>query len=379
MAITSDSVIDVDGLLKPISDGNPCGEDLRSDPALQSVYYAVKEARQSARNEERTNVLEDDASTSSSEWSKVAEAAPEILAKQSKDLEILAWYTEALVRAHGFAGLRDAFLLTKGVVQQFWDDLYPRPDEDGLSTRVAPLTGLNGDDADGTLLVPINKVYLSDGKDIGPFASWHYRQACELDQMQDADKKAQRAAGGAATLELLQSAGTGTALEFFLNTRSELDQCIQAFSELCQSFEDKCGVDAPPSSNIRNALLGCSDALSFISGGRDVPAGEVAIDDVAGDPGDASDSVSRSTSGTASAVGEIHSREDAFRALLRVAAYFRNAEPHSPLSYVLEQSVRWGRMPLPELLTELIADDGARSGLFKLTGIRPGSDSDGSG
>ena len=33
-------------------------------------------------------------------------------------------------------------------MEQFWDGIYPLPDEDGLATRVAPLTGLNGEDAD---------------------------------------------------------------------------------------------------------------------------------------------------------------------------------------------------------------------------------------
>jgi type VI secretion system protein ImpA len=67
----------------------------------------------------------------------------------------------------------------------------------------------------------------------------------------------------------------------------------------------------------------------------------------------------------------IATREDAFRCLLKVAAFFRQTEPHTVLSYSLEQAVRWGRMPLPELLTELIPDDSARLNLFKQVGITP--------
>ena len=52
----------------------------------------------------------------------------------------------------------------------------------------------------------------------------------------------------------------------------------------------------------------------------------------------------------------VRTREDAFRALLQVADYFKRTEPHSPVAYSLEQAVRWGRMPLPELLTELIPE-----------------------
>ena len=66
----------------------------------------------------------------------------------------------------------------------------------------------------------------------------------------------------------------------------------------------------------------------------------------------------------------VRTREDAFRALLQVAEYFKRTEPHSPVAYALEQAVRWGRMPLPDLLTELIPEPSAREQIFKVVGIR---------
>ena len=67
----------------------------------------------------------------------------------------------------------------------------------------------------------------------------------------------------------------------------------------------------------------------------------------------------------------VQTREDAFRALLQVAEFFKRTEPHSPVSYALEQAVRWGKMPLPDLLAELIPEEAAREQLFKLVGIKP--------
>ena len=65
----------------------------------------------------------------------------------------------------------------------------------------------------------------------------------------------------------------------------------------------------------------------------------------------------------------MQTREEAFRALLQVSDFFRRTEPHSPVSYAVEQAVRWGRMKLPELLAELVADDSTRREIFKRTGI----------
>jgi type VI secretion system protein ImpA len=69
----------------------------------------------------------------------------------------------------------------------------------------------------------------------------------------------------------------------------------------------------------------------------------------------------------------IQNREEAFRGILRVAEFFKKTEPHSPIPFALERIVRWGRMPLPQLLKELIQDDNSIDQMFKLVGI-PSSD-----
>ena len=79
----------------------------------------------------------------------------------------------------------------------------------------------------------------------------------------------------------------------------------------------------------------------------------------------------RCTAGRLGLASVVRTREDAFRALLQVAEYFKRTEPHSPVAYALEQAVRWGRMPLPDLLTELIPEQAAREQMFKMVGIKP--------
>ena len=69
--------------------------------------------------------------------------------------------------------------------------------------------------------------------------------------------------------------------------------------------------------------------------------------------------------------GQLRSRDDALALVLKVADYFRRTEPHSPVTFALEQAVRWGRMPLPVLLAELIPDEASRMHFFKMIGIRP--------
>jgi len=67
----------------------------------------------------------------------------------------------------------------------------------------------------------------------------------------------------------------------------------------------------------------------------------------------------------------LRSREEAFARLLELAEFFRKTEPHTPVSYALEQAVRWGRMPFPELMAELLPEEAPRKNLYRQVGVRP--------
>lgn len=368
--MASPQVLDFDQLLQPIAEDARAGTDLRSDPKASQLYYALKDARSNARSKERSGLIEgDDARELSYEWKPVLKQAQEILGGQSKDLEVAAWLIEALVRLEGFAGLRDGYRLVRELVEHFWDDIYPRPDEDGLETTVAPLSGLNGDDSDGTLILPIRAAMITGGQSVGPFATWHYEQAIALEQVADKDKREQRIEAGAVTLQTLQQAAAETNREEFLRLYEDLQQATDEFQQTTAALDERCGTDSPPSSKIRHALEACEEALRFLAGPKLSTADSP--DEAVNSEGDAPTSGDGPATAGAAAPGQIRTREDAFRTILNIAEFFRRTEPHSPLSYSLERVVRWGQMPLPELLAALIDDDNARSGYFRLTGVMP--------
>lgn len=379
--MTASKVIDIDALIVPIEGESPAGSDIRLDSSTTSIYYKIKDARAGARSSERQQLMDDDPDASTamvSEWETVLATAPEILTSHAKDLEVAAWYTEGLLRQHGLAGLRDGFSLIQALVENFWDQLFPMPDEDGIETRVAALIGLNGEDGDGALIMPINKVPLTEGQTHDPFATWQYEQALDLEKIADPKKKEARISAGAITLEMIQQAVQETPAEFFTQFKDDLDECIDAFASMTAALDERCGHDSPPSSNIRNKLNRLKEVLGFLS--KDVstaasPA-NTETDAVQQDSGAAQNvATSVTPAATAQTVsvstgdGVIATREDAHRIMLKVAQFFRATEPHSPVSYALEQAVRWGNMALPELLSELIIDDRARQEFFKTTGI----------
>jgi type VI secretion system protein ImpA len=374
--MASPDILDFTGLLAPISEEIPVGENLREDYSASSAYYAIKDARNSARAAERAMAAmlgDEDEGPDPPNWSPVVEMATRILTEKSKDLEITAWLIEALVRVHGFAGLRDGFRLARELTETFWDDLYPRPDEDGLVTKIAPLVGLNGEGAEGTLVVPIAMVPITGAGSGGPFSAWHHDQAREVDQIADEARRAARIAAGAITKEDFDTVFRETDGEFLRNLVGDIARCGAEYEKYCAALDERCGAEGPPTSSIRDALDKARSTVTFLTKGmfpeevgvEEEPEGNAGEDQV-----ETAAVAPAVAAGTPAPAEGLQTREDAFRSLEEIARFFREQEPHSPLSYILERAVRWGRMPLPELLNELVNDESARSELFRMTGMR---------
>jgi type VI secretion system protein ImpA len=278
---------------------------------------------------------------------------------------VAAWLVEGLTRIHGFAGLRDGFRVMRGLCEQYFDCIHPRPDDEGIATTVAQLAGLNGEGAEGALIGPINAIPLTEGSSIEPLTGRDYTDAEGIARIADPDARAKRIAQGAPTLAMFETAARETSPDFFANLRDDIADAIEEFDQLTAVLAEKCGTDrhgysaAPPSTKIAAALR---ESLARV---RSL-AGEPAAPETTGAPSDASGNGSAFSTSS----GNISGREDAFQQLMRVAEFFRRTEPHSPVSYALEQAVRWGRMPLPELIRELVTDESVRRDLFRRTGMK---------
>lgn len=372
--MASPHVIDLDALLEPISEESPTGEDPRADASPNSLYYTLKRERASARAAERKSVHDGDSQEADKHWQEVMDIAPRLLKEQGKDLEVASWYTEALVRRFGFQGLRDAFALIDGLVEHFWDGLYPMPDEDGVETRIAPLSGLNGEGAEGVLMAPVRKVPITEGNPPGPFSLWQYQQALDLQKLADEEAREAKEDSLGYGLGDIEKAVTESTDTFFLDQRDDLDQALEHYRACGQRLDEHCGAqEAPPTRNIIEVLEECRGAINHL--GRDKYAAQ--------EDAEAEEAQSEQAEGGEPASGATAAprkkqldREEAFRQLREIARFFRETEPHSPVSYVLQKAVKWGNMSLEELIPELIPDDSSRAHYSELTGVQTSEDNE---
>lgn len=360
-------IIDLNSLLDPLSGDSAVGTDVRLDASVTSDYSLLRDARKSARAAERNNLFDSNTGAADEHWRCVLELAPKILKNTSKDIEVACWHTEALVRKAGFQGLRDGFTLIRQLIETYWDDLYPQPDEDGIATRVAALTGLNGEGAEGVLIAPIRSVPITEGSSPGPFSYWQYKQALDAQRITDDESRADLVAKNGFSLDDIQRTVDLSSQGFYIDLRDDVRDAIDEYKRISQLLDEYCGIhDSPPTSNIINTLNEIHSAITHLA--RLKLPQEVSNEN--------DEQVNSDTSRSTPAISNsaVKSRDDAFRQLAQISQFFRQTEPHSPISYVLEKAVKWGNMSLSELIQELIPDNGSRNTYSSLTGVKINED-----
>ncbi|WP_236702528.1 type VI secretion system protein TssA [Thalassomonas actiniarum] len=362
----------LDEFIQPISDTAPTGTDPRADVSPTSAYYLLKDIRNSARAKERNALVDDESLLSlAPEWRPVLEQVPQALKTSGKDLEFVAWLIEALCRLHGFEGLAFGFNLGAELIERYWQDLYPTPDPGDLSERLAPLIGLNGIESEGSLIQPIKAILITGGSSEEPFASWQYEQALEVDRL-DSEKQQKRFEVGAVSLEAVQISIKETSADFYVKLNRDVDAAISAFGRLSSAMDSAMAGEPQPTSYISKALAGCANHIKSIA--KDILS-QAAADEVDPEQAEVTNKEEANVSpldiaAAACALEQLNSREQAIKNLDHIAEFFRKTEPHSPMSYAIEQVIRWSELSLPELLQELIVDGEARNGFFKLSGIK---------
>ena len=367
MALLLDD-FDLPTILAPIAGDKPAGTDPRDDISPTSPYFRLRDARAGARELERQaeSVTDGDAdqtdAAASAPWRTVRSLAETVLRENAKDLEVATWLTEALVRAAGLRGLATGAAVITGLVQNFWDDLYPMPDEDGIETRVGPLAGLSGQGVDGTLMQPLRKVGLFRRADGSWFGFWQYELSVQLSGISDPARRQQKIDTGIVVFEDVEKEARRSAPAYWSGLQTEIASALEAWGEMSALLDSHAGAVSPSTSRVRDLLVDMASAAA-----RFAPKGAVVADPAAAPQAPGPEGGAAPTA----ALGAVMGREGALQQLGEIAAWFKRNEPNSPLAYTLDEAVRRGRMSWPELVSELMPDETARNALLVSLGIKP--------
>ncbi|MDB5413320.1 MAG: Type secretion system protein ImpA [Rubritepida sp.] len=368
-----DDVVDVAALVAPVGDGDGAGENLRDDYSPASIYQKLRDARSEARAEERARDSEGESEGGVAEgWRQVRRLAVEALSNSSKDFEIAAWLTEALVRQEGLAGLASGARVLTGLLEHHWDAGHPLPDEEGLEGRSAPLGGLAGGDTDGMVMQPLRRGPLFRRPSGESFSIYQYEASADTAGLADEARREVRYSQGVIPLDTVENEAKFDRPALHA-TAALAAETLVAWKEFEAKSDERFGQDAPPTRRVADLLSRIVEVANRLAGGAA---------EAAGDPGaEAAPGTAFAQGGAASGGGtgvpvlgfNPAGREQALRTLEQIAEFFQKSEPHSFLAYTLTDAARRGRMTLPELLAEVLQDEGARTSMLTALGIRPGT------
>lgn len=381
----AEPVIDVERLLQPISEGEPCGNELEK---WNERFARVKEAFDEAMklvNEEMEKLQNDGLDGQGQpwrtipppDWKTVIDLCVEVLESESKDFRLASWLTIALLHTNNLVGLRDGLQLCAGLCERYWECIHPAPtDEDGHTVTVG---GFNKLDSKGNhiavLRCPVVYGMKRSEREAKAYSSWDYQRAMELEGISDAEERQRKLNAGQIELSEFRLVATATPAEFFETTIEGVEQCIELLKQLGTFFHENC----KPDEHDRDTAPGFSEFLMKLEevrrlarelGGK---TAESAVElEVPGETDDSDGSaVPDSSEHYVIRQGQEMTRESAFQTIESIAHFFERTEPHTPVHFALRQAVRWGRAPLPELMAELIDDVSVMEKLRRQIGMPP--------
>jgi type VI secretion system protein ImpA len=367
--MTSTATIDFDSLLTPIAGDNPSGESLR--------YAGEYDAIQEARRAEDANLNQGDwkRDLKAANWREVITLATGALTTKSKDLQIAAWMTEALIKQHGLAGSRDGLRLLRELLERFWDTVHPLPEDGDLELRGSALEWIND-----RLPTALKALALTKGEpgETYSFVSWQ-----ESRQVEEAGRKSPEAqqaaiAEGKITAEQWDKAVALGNRAFYEALLTAVSESFEECGKLATVVDQKFGNDGPSLMGLKKALEECLELLNgVVRKKRELEPGPVATESIEPTAIDAvaTNGASNATAPRVRPTGgslplEPVDRADALQRLEAVAGYFLRTEPHSPVSYLVQRAVRWGQMPLEQWLKDVVGDEGVLAHIRETLGIK---------
>jgi len=355
-------VVDLDVLLSPISGDSPSGESMR----YSGIYDEIKEAR---RADEDLNQGEWKTDLKVADFAKVVGLAVPALSTKTKDIQIGAWLTEALIKQHGFLGLRDGLKLLAGFQDAFWETLYPEIEDGDQEARANAITWLDTQSMMAIKGAPFTGVAGYSFLDWEDSAKFDFPEVIDNllpDEKERVSKlKAQAEKERRITGDLWRKEVGQTRRAAIEATNYAVEECWQALADLNRVIEEKYERNQMPGlSNLKKVLDEVhTQVKKLLEEKRREEPDEVVLDET----GEVLEGGTPSSGGSAG--GAINSRREALKRLDEIASFFQSTEPHSPVSYLVQKAVKWGNMPLENWLQEVIKDDAVLGQLRETLGF----------
>ncbi|NIS53625.1 MAG: type VI secretion system protein TssA [Phycisphaerae bacterium] len=313
--------IDVESLLFEVSPEAPCGEDLSYDAAFLALEDMVRTKSAGGVVEGAEEAIEEP------NWREVGDKSLELF-QRSKDLRVALYLTLGLLKTEGLGGLRDGLAVLRGLLERFWDNLYPKLDPDdnndpleriNILQSLSPATVSEQDPM--KFKQRLAEVPLCNSAQMGRFS---------LRDIQVAKGEITLAEGEGAGIpdaSVIDAAFQDTATDELLASSQAAGEAIEHLTNITAAFSKSAAQGQTPDLSGFQSVLGnihkCVQGYLAKRGYGD------AVEETA----------PKSTEkGGVSLSGEIRSPQEALLAIEKVCQYFDRHEPSSPVPLLLRRA-----------------------------------------
>lgn len=363
--------LELEGLLKVISDEAPCGIDC----SFSNEFYAIKKAR-----------IQDDplleqgdwvAEPKQADWAFVSSQSIELLTEKTKDIRLYGWLLEAWSNLYGFEGIAKGLELTQQSLTEFWMLLHPEIAEDDLDQRLGLLQGLINQ-----LPVLIKKTAITNtaiSYSLMDYEALLHQQNLRRKHAEDYDDVPTNT-----SLEQFEQELFNTSKSFQYKNYQAFLEILKQWNILREVLDGLMGVDAPSFAAIESQLESLHSNLKKIYkteafGLQPAMATADSVDEKSAADQQTSTQLTEHIAVAASAINQpfqpqmqshVANREQAMQVLQEISDYFQLNEPHSPVSYMLQKTIKWSQMPLHEWLAQVIKHEDPLEAVHEILGVQ---------
>jgi len=347
-----------DELLQPIPGDNPSGVNLYTTP----LFDEVREARRQDDTGPQ-GLWEHDIKMA--DYDLVIRLTTNALATQTKDLFLASWLAEALLNKQGFAGLSDGLNLMRGLIEQFWDTLYPEVEDGDAEFRASPLEWFGNyyDPAKGSSPAAAVKTVPIATDKLNFLRYAESRKVPTKDEAKTSDgKKVEREKAlkeGKLEQELADASVEGSPKAFYVQLNKDIAAALKNLKALEDVANAKFGDAAPGFRSLRAGITEVATTVGIIlKRKRELePDTEPEVDSE-----ESTAIIEAAEEGGAPGLGQIRNRDDAVAHVLAGVEFLRSKEPLNPAGYLAARGLRWGELraagakPDPKTLVPAPAD-----------------------
>lgn len=363
--------LELEGLLKVISDEAPCGIDC----SFSNEFYAIKKAR-----------IQDDplleqgdwvAEPKQADWAFVSSQSIELLTEKTKDIRLYGWLLEAWSNLYGFEGIAEGLELTQQSLTEFWMQLHPEIAEDDLDQRLGLLQGLINQ-----LPVLIKKTAITNtaiSYSLMDYEALLHQQNLRRKHAEDYDDVPTNT-----SLEQFEQELFNTSKSFQYKNYQAFLEILKQWNILREVLDGLMGVDAPSFAAIESQLESLHSNLKKIYkteafGLQPAMATADSAEEKSAADQQTSTQLTEHIAVAASAINQpfqpkiqshVANREQAMQVLQEISDYFQLNEPHSPVSYMLQKTIKWSQMPLHEWLAQVIKHEDPLEAVHEILGVQ---------